>query len=211
MWLLTYMCTVKRLELRSTFRSEAIYVGYPVFRTTYEPLRHHPMQTERSPRGTGIHLQAPGGNSNSTISSTIPVAGDSENDGHNIRGAATAARLGEAEWCPVRRSDAEGGRARHRPRTPGRARSHTPAESTIPPTAPEPAPVRSRRPRQRNWESAEMVTLIKAKAAEHHAVGNIVDTRSQMVTTQQKWTRVSRAIMAERVLPHERDDSSCMI
>ena len=78
------------------------------------------------------------------------------------------------------------------------------------PTAIELAPVKVRRPWQQNWESAEILALIRTKAIEHQASHSVVDAHFQMETAQQNWMRISRAVMAKRVSPHERDDSACI-
>jgi hypothetical protein len=88
--------------------------------------------------------------------------------------------------------------------------SEVPTNASAAPTSPEQAPVRLRRPRQRNWESAEILALIRAKAIEHHASRNVVNARARIETAQQKWMRISKVVMAERVSPQERDDSACM-
>ena len=64
--------------------------------------------------------------------------------------------------------------------------SPTPAAAATP--TPEPAPARPRRVRQRNWETAEIVALIHAKAQEHREARNVVDPRARMETATVKWT-----------------------
>jgi hypothetical protein len=78
------------------------------------------------------------------------------------------------------------------------------------PLAPEHVPVRTRRPRRRNWELAEILAFIRAKASKHHALQNIVEARVRMEKVQQKWMGILRAVMAKGVSLQERDDSACM-
>ena len=49
---------------------------------------------------------------------------------------------------------------------------------------------RPRKVHQRNWESAKIVALIAAKAAEHAALLGMVDPRMKMESATMKWFRI---------------------
>jgi hypothetical protein len=54
-----------------------------------------------------------------------------------------------------------------------------------------PTGIRPWRPRQRNWESTEIVALIRTKADKHAALCNVIDPRTRMEFAAVKWTRIA--------------------
>lgn len=79
-----------------------------------------------------------------------------------------------------------------------------------PSTQVQPAPSRHRRHRQRNWETPEIMALIKAKSDEHQALLDVVDARSRMESSTVRWQRIAQKVQEAGVSPQTRDDVACL-
>jgi predicted metal-dependent RNase len=55
--------------------------------------------------------------------------------------------------------------------------------------------VRTRKPKQANWENLEVLTFINAKKVEHEISLEVVDLRDNMETTITKWKHIFEVIM----------------
>ena len=146
------------------------------------------------------HVTAKTSNSASAIG-TLVVDGDT----NNIPGCNGELREalwhGQAQRQTTTDSEADSGWDwLYRP-TPARSTSEVSVDLATTSNALEQAPIRLRRPQQRNWESVEILALIRAKVIEHCASRNVVDAHIRMKTAQQKWLRIYKAVMVEGASP----------
>jgi hypothetical protein len=51
--------------------------------------------------------------------------------------------------------------------------------------------VKTRKPRQANWENSKVLAIINAKKIEHEASLEVVDSRDNMETIITKWKHIS--------------------
>jgi hypothetical protein len=51
--------------------------------------------------------------------------------------------------------------------------------------------IKTRKPKQANWENSKVLAIINAKKVEHEASLEVVDSRDNMETTITKWKHIS--------------------
>jgi hypothetical protein len=69
--------------------------------------------------------------------------------------------------------------------------------------------IRSRKPKQANWEKFEIIALINAKKSKYEANLEVVDLQNDMETSVKKWRRILKIVINNGCYEHHLNIPTC--